>query len=620
MDAAKIPNPSFPWHAPNLEDIHNGETNLSSDPFKFSHGLAGVNQSANYMFVNILIASALIPTILSFCLRIIVAARDDRRRVSTIASCKGQEFWAKDRFAFWGALKQHFLYAPVRLTKYRQPARGSSAGTTSVSLPTRAHAVVIALYILSNTAYCLVISVRPRTEMIAEFRGRCGTLATFNLVFTVLFALRNNPLINLLQVSYDTFNLFHRWTARLVVVEGTAHVSAFLYSTYQVTYNGESGWRSVGRLLQESMSYRSGLAAFIAFVFLMIHSIGPIRRSFYETFLSLHRIGIAIAISGVYFHLAKHALPQLPWMYLVVVLLLSEPLARFLRILRLNFSWKRKTWTSVKLETLPGEATRVTFTLPHSWDANPGSHVQIYMPRVALVGSHPFSVAWSQRCGDAKIPGEKLPSTIDDLKFQGGPSTVSCIVRSRRGMTFALHKLATKSENTQVHFWGAIEGPYGGHHSLVSYGTVVLFAGGVGITHQLSFVRHLLNAHNSNTAATRKIVLVWCVANLDSVEWVRLWLDEIASLQRFAEVVSIRVYVSRMGSCELEGYCVPAYLDARLQRCDVQGVLDEEVLAQIGAMAVSVCGPRGFSDSVRAAVRRRVGVRSIDLFEEAFSY
>ena len=42
-------------------------------------------------------------------------------------------------------------------------------------------------------------------------------------------------------------------------------------------------------------------------------------------------------------------------------------------------------------------------------------------------------------------------------------------------------------------------------------------------------------------------------------------------------------------------------------------------ISEIGAMAVTVCGPGGFNDSVRAAVRRRVGLRSIDFFEEAFS-
>jgi predicted ferric reductase len=187
-------------------------------------------------------------------------------------------------------------------------------------------------------------------------------------------------------------------------------------------------------------------------------------------------------------------------------------------------------------------------------------------------------------------------------------------------MTGSLYKLAGKYESAQVHLWGAIEGPYGGYHSLDSYGTVVLFAGGVGITHQLSFVRHLLNAHNSNTAATQKIVLIWCIAKLEALEWVRSWLDEIAALEHFHEVVSIRLYVSRMVSAEFGDGFLPAHVDLRLHRCEVQGVIDEEVLAQIGAMAVSVCGPRGFSDSVRAAVRHRVGVRSIDLFEEAFSY
>jgi hypothetical protein len=114
--------------------------------------------------------------------------------------------------------------------------------------------------------------------------------------------------------------------------------------------------------------------------------------------------------------------------------------------------------------------------------------------------------------------------------------------------------------------------------------------------------------------------LVWCIANLDALEWVRSWLDEIAAIQHFREVVSVRLYISRMVTSELGGRSIPAYLDVRPQRCEVQSVLDGEVLTQIGAMAVSVCGPRGFSDSVRAAVRRRVSVRSIDLFEEAFSY
>lgn len=368
------------------------------------------------------------------------------------------------------------------------------------------------------------------------------------------------------------------------------------------------------------MSFQCGLTSFVAFLLLMLHSIGPLRHSFYETFLTLHRIGVTIATSGIYFHLARHALPQLPWIYLVILLLALEPAARLYRIVRHNLSLKKKTWSHVRLEALPGEATRVTFSLPHSWNANPGSHIQIYLPRIALLGSHPFSVAWSQSLGYANSLSEKLPTTIDDLEAERGPSTVTCIVRSRQGMTRSLHQLASKSENAQLRIWGAIEGPYGGNHSFDSYGTVVLFAGGVGITHQLSFVRHLLVAHNKNTAATQKIVLVWCMADLDALGWVQSWLDEISLIRGFGKVVRIHLYVSRLTSLEAGMGSLPVYADVKLGRCHVQSVLDEEVLAQVGAMAVSVCGPKGLSDSVRAAVRRRVGVRSIDFFEEAFSY
>jgi predicted ferric reductase len=170
-----------------------------------------------------------------------------------------------------------------------------------------------------------------------------------------------------------------------------------------------------------------------------------------------------------------------------------------------------------------------------------------------------------------------------------------------------------------VQLWGAVEGPYGGHHRLDSYGTVVLFAAGVGITHQLPFVRQLLDAHTSNMTATRKVLLVWCIANVEAIEWIQPWLDELAAMENFHDVVRIRIHVSKLASLE-EGRRFPAYIDYQVQRCDPQEAIDEEILTQVGAMSVSVCGSGAFTDSVREAVRRRVCMRSIDYFEEAFSY
>ncbi|KAJ4364625.1 hypothetical protein N0V83_009221 [Neocucurbitaria cava] len=353
---------------------------------------------------------------------------------------------------------------------------------------------------------------------------------------------------------------------------------------------------------------------------LMVHSVSPIRHAFYEAFLNLHRIGIVIVLAGIYFHLANHALPQLLWVYISITLWAIEVLLRFIRIIYLNLSWKQRTWTRLSLEALPGEATHATFSLRRSWNANPGSHIHVYLPKVALWSSHPFSVAWSETSGYAQHASEKLPLSIRNLDIEDPQCTISCMIRARTGMTRSLYELASTAENCNVELWGAVEGPYGGYHSLASYGTVVLFAAGVGITHQLSFVRHLLHGHNSNTIAAQNILLVWCIPIVECLEWIQPWLEELTAMENFREVVRIRIHISRMTLLEIEEMQVPTSLDVRAHRGDAQDVVDEEILTQVGAMVVSVCGPVGFNERVREAVRLRVGMRSIDFIEESFSY
>lgn len=92
--------------------------------------------------------------------------------------------------------------------------------------------------------------------------------------------------------------------------------------------------------------------------------------------------------------------------------------------------------------------------------------------------------------------------------MQDGPSTISCIVRARTGMTRSLYKIASKAKTDRIELWGATEGPYGVNHSLGSYGSILLFAAGASIPQQFSFVRYLLAGYSHNTSATRNIVLV----------------------------------------------------------------------------------------------------------------
>jgi len=57
-------------------------------------------------------------------------------------------------------------------------------------------------------------------------------------------AARNNPLINWLNLSFDTFNLLHRWFGRIVVLEALTHTIAWGVST--VT---SAGWAGVQKAI-----------------------------------------------------------------------------------------------------------------------------------------------------------------------------------------------------------------------------------------------------------------------------------------------------------------------------------------------------------------------------------
>ena len=54
-------------------------------------------------------------------------------------------------------------------------------------------------------------------------------------------------------------------------------------------------------------------------------------------------------------------------------------------------------------------------------------------------------------------------------------------------------------------------------------------------------------------------------------------------------------------------------------RPEVAAMIKRESATQIGCMGVSVCGPGGFSDDVRAGVRQ-LKTRNIEFVEEAFTW
>jgi hypothetical protein len=253
--------------------------------------------------------------------------------------------------------------------------------------------------------------------------------------------------------------------------------------------------------------------------------------------------------------------------------------------------------------------------LARPWRFQPGQHAYIYMPSVGFHTNHPFTVAWSEEEQDMSM--EKLPLANQDI-LEMRKTSISFIVRRRTGFTDSLWKKAQNSPSGKFTTAAFLEGPYGSQN-LHSYGTVLLFAAGVGITHQVPHVRDLVAGYSNRTVAARKIVLVWIIQSPEHLEWIRPWMTSILAQPKRRDVLKILLFVTRPRSTK-EIQSPSATVQMFPGKPNVRALLDQEVGAAVGAIGVSVCGVGALADEVRKGCRTWMDRVNIDFFEESFTW
>jgi len=527
---------------------------------------------------------------------------------------------------------------------------------------------------LWNLAFCLALPWTGERghAIIAALRGRTGVLATFNLIPSILFATRNNPLVWLLNVNYDTFMLFHRWIARLATAEAIIHTICWLVNTYYA-----ANWAGVRYSLDSAASYRVAAVATCLLIFIVLQAWSPVRRAFYDTFVTFHRIAVYGALLCIYLHLYYHKLGQIPFMYAIFGILGFDHLVRIWGIFAYNFSFRGRHLTRLTVEALPGNVSKVTISLAKPWKARPGAIVHVYIPSLALWTSHPFSVAWYNNSGTLLRTGsEFFPATPDsnlsetttaytasvysvntqseknDIEAMAKPirhenaskrvSTITLLVHARNGMTRKLYNRAKWHDATlsSPHYttFGTIESPYSWSSretrtSFDSYGTILLFAGGIGITGVLHQILEIASRARHGQNSARKVVLTWAVGSVEALGWVDEWVEEILYVAREVARLEllVQVFVNERGvrkrdveggkeEVSMPGWVHDARVKVEYRRCEVEGVVGDIFERRVGAMVVGACGPGKLADGVRKAIRARMGQGSIDLVEEGFSY
>lgn len=582
----------------------------SSASHSYSHDpntYIGNTSAAVYLFVSLL-GIAFIAAVYRLCLGI-------SRYIRTL-TCLNNEKQRYFRFPvdWFAVLKKHLLDAPLfRIRHHREVRlfRGSGLGV----IPTRFQSLLVTTIIVLNVALSVQgikwDQIQTSSEL-KHFRNRTGTMAVANMIPLVIMAGRNNPFIQLLGISYDSFNLLHRWFGRICLAEAITHMVVWAAARHVDL----GGWSPVFASIPHSESAYTGLVGVGAFLIMNIQAMAIIRRPFYEFFLHLHIVLATGAIIGLWYHLDDGTTGK-TFLIVVIASWIIERVIRLLRLVYRNLGGRGSSRASI--EALPGNALRVTFKLSRPWTFKPGQYFFVTVPAIGLWTSHPFSCAWSDESALPATDEKGLVIARQDILAQPETNTISAIIRGREGFTQKLFQKAANSAGGHLDLSAIVEGPYGLTRSLSSYGTVLLIAGGVGITHQMPYLRSLVIGHANGTTAARRICLVWVVQSPDHFTWIQDWLESILAVDRSREVLRVQIFVTRPRSAQALSSISDAVVK-RPGRPNIDTLLEMEISARIGAMAVSVCGTGEMSDDVRRAVRKRHDIANLDLVEETFSW
>ncbi|KAF4984426.1 hypothetical protein FZEAL_389 [Fusarium zealandicum] len=592
------------------------DAGASSETPNYHSSLDGVNQPMNLLFKDALWWTLGIFALIVLSIRIVEILWAKLRQVSAMTvSGHKQGYWRISQWSWMPGMKKHLIYAPLWSKRHNREFKISAAISVG-TLPSRLHSIILFIYVGSNFAYMFILNWSNENKMAfcAELRGRSGTLSLVNMVPLIIFAGRNNPLIGLLKISFDTYNLLHRWMGRIVVLEAIIHTIS-----WAIVAVADMGWEGVRHSMTSDLFVGSGAVGTVAMVLLLLLSISPLRHAFYETFLNVHIVLAFVTFVATWAHCASSALPgglpQLPWIMAIVAIWFADRLARMLRLVYHN--WSSKGFSNAVCEALPGNVTRVTIHLPRYVDVQPGTHAYLRFWGLNAWESHPFSVAWVDHTPDSSLPvAEQEPlHTMDKANMT---TSVSFLIGAQTGITKRLFDRASRTHKG-LRIKAAMEGPYAGHNSLDSYGHAVLFAGSTGITHQISYMRHLLNGYNEGTTATRRITLVWIIREYESLEWVRPYMDTILRIPNRKDILRIQIFVTRPQNPR---DIVSASTTVRMfpGRPNIPLLLQKEVQEQMGAMCVTVCGPGALADDVRGAARSVQGSSVVDFVEESFTW
>ncbi|KAI0322907.1 ferric reductase like transmembrane component-domain-containing protein [Amylostereum chailletii] len=467
---------------------------------------------------------------------------------------------------------------------------------------------ITAAYITALFAWALMNTTNTAGRKFdpSYYANRAGCIAALQTPLVVALGMRNNVIAWLTGISFEKLSYFHRMTARAVCILVWLHAGGWLYI----------GLGSNHALYRNHMTW--GLTSLVALTLLTLVFIRPVRKMNYELFVVIHFILALFMLLGGYFHARDFELGKYIWPSFVL-----WGFDRVLRVVRLAafnhgyFGLSSGVGTfNATAEHVSHGFVRLRFRRPDHLHWRPGQSAFLTMPAVSTLPfeSHPFTIASAdlQSCdGEPASP----VSPVDEKRAMDaeGPSPSAqgkelvFLIRAQKGFTKRLDEVAKSSGEMKIFF----DGPYSDPPRLAYYDTVVLFAGGSGVSFTSPLFVDLVYRTRKDPTTCRSIIFVWAIREPDQINLVY---EDLARALRDAPPnlhISVRIYITDTGSqLSLAGSGSPSSdaasdideekAEARIQRLPRTTV--HEGRPEVGSIIQDACAAaRG---SVACAVRR----------------
>ncbi|KAL8276503.1 hypothetical protein RQP46_011104 [Phenoliferia psychrophenolica] len=400
----------------------------------------------------------------------------------------------------------------------------------------------------------------------------------------------------------QSLNVFHRWIARLILLLSTFHVIGRLYVNVPNSSPHGDGQAFV----------RWGIVGYALFFLMILGAARPIRNRWYQAFIITHVAAFILGLVALSIHRPEVA----PWLYAGFIIYFLDRIVRTWRIVLHHGVRKIKpagTNGEVgSVEVMSPSMIRVKVQTTLSWV--PGQHIYLHVPFLSA-GGHPFSVCSIDT--PTSHPTSKKPPQ----------SRVVLLVRVREGLTRRLYALAMRDLERGGRFPTAAlspcwaEGPYGKSSHLDYYQTVLLIAGGSGVSFTNSVMldivrraRGMALGYRDVSVATVRLTFVWVVKLREDVTWISEALEEAAQLAP-AGLLRILIFVtSESASQTLEQYdrkslvdnssATPTQIQYFSGRPNIPELLETEIMATdfSNYCAVGTCGPSALTTDVADAI------------------